>query len=113
MILGISASGRKNMITDLAVKEILDSTELDYNFISLSDKKIGGCIGCLRCIKDNRCHVGDDWPWIAEEMIKAKVIVFGAPNYYGNINAWDMPVWKEPSVSGTRVLSPLQVSLES
>ena len=36
---------------------------------------------------DNRCQVEDDWPVIGAKMLAAKAIVFGAPNYYGTINA--------------------------
>ncbi|WP_461205360.1 flavodoxin family protein [Clostridium sp. DL1XJH146] len=87
MILGISASGRKDGITSKAVKEILSSTGLECEYISLSGKRINGCIGCTGCVKDNRCKVKDDWNEIGEKMLKADGIVFGAPNYYNTINA--------------------------
>ncbi len=87
MILGISASGRKNRVTSDAVKYVLEASGLEYEFISLAGKKIGGCIGCIQCASDNVCKVRDDWPAIGDKMLKADAIVFGAPNYYGMINA--------------------------
>jgi len=86
-ILGISASGRKDGITSEIVTAVLEATGEDYEFVSLAGKKIGGCIGCTRCAADNRCKVQDDWPAIGEKMLAAEAIVFGAPNYYGMINA--------------------------
>ena len=87
MILGISASGRKDGVTSEAVKAVLAATGLEYEYISLAGKKINGCIGCTRCATDNICKVKDDWNEIGEKMLKAEAIVFGAPNYYGTINA--------------------------
>ena len=87
MILGISASGRKNGVTSDAVEAVLKASGLEYEFVSLSGKKIGGCIGCVQCASDNTCKVKDDWTAIAGKMLKAEAIVFGAPNYFGAINA--------------------------
>ncbi|HKJ86783.1 MAG TPA: NAD(P)H-dependent oxidoreductase [Spirochaetia bacterium] len=47
----------------------------------------GSTIGGLRCAGDNRCRVEDDWPEVASAMLEADAIVFGAPAYYGMINA--------------------------
>ena len=87
MILGISASGRKDGVTSEAVKAALEATGLEYEYVSLAGKRINGCIGCTRCATDNLCKVKDDWNEIGEKMLKAEAIVFGAPNYYGTINA--------------------------
>ncbi|MFZ5944877.1 MAG: flavodoxin family protein [Bacillota bacterium] len=87
MILGISGSGRKNGVTSDSVKAVLEVSGLEYEFISLSGKKIGGCISCVQCASDNICKVKDDWIEIGDKMLKADAIVFGAPNYYGMINA--------------------------
>lgn len=87
MILGISTSGRKNGITSEAVKAVLEASEMEYEYVSLTGKRINGCIGCTRCATDNFCKVKDDWSEIGEKMLKADAIVFGAPNYSGTINA--------------------------
>ncbi len=86
-ILGISASGRENGITGETVRAVLEASGEEFEYVSLSGKSIGGCIGCTRCASDNRCKVEDDWPAIGEKMLQAEAIVFGAPTYYGTINA--------------------------
>lgn len=87
LILGISASARKDGITSAAVKAVLQASGMEYDFVSLTGKRINGCIGCTRCASDNICKVKDDWNEIGDKMLKAEAIVFGAPNYYGTINA--------------------------
>ncbi len=86
-ILGISASGRPDGITSQAVKAILEATGEPTTTISLAGKRINGCRGCTQCAADNRCVVQDDWQAIGDAMLAADAIVFGAPNYYGTINA--------------------------
>ena len=87
MILGISASGRKNRMVHQTVFAIAQAVGQKYEVISLAGKRINGCIGCTQCAKDNICKIKDDWNEIGEKMAQADVIIFGAPNYYGTINA--------------------------
>ncbi len=86
-ILAISASPRKDRMIHSVIKELLKDIDSECEIISLAGKKINGCIGCAACAKDNRCKVKDDWNEIGEKMINADIIVFGAPNYYGTLNA--------------------------
>ncbi len=86
-ILGISASGRPDGTVRDAVMAVLEATGRSHEFVSLADRRIDGCRGCVRCAADNRCAVDDDWPEIGDKMLEADAIVFGAPNYYGRINA--------------------------
>jgi multimeric flavodoxin WrbA len=97
MILGIGASGRRVIrdshgrllcgVTEEMVQYILDKTGEQYEYVSLSGKSINGCQGCVCCARDNVCVQDDDWPEIRDKMFKADAVVFGAPNYYGSINA--------------------------
>ena len=87
MILGINASGRPNGVTADAVKAVLSATNLPSEYISLAGKRFTGCIGCTLCAADNVCKVQDDWLKIGDAMLRADAIVFGAPNYFGSINA--------------------------
>lgn len=50
--------------------------------ISLSDKTIGFCKGCLACQKTQRCVLRDDADSIAQNMLTADVLVFSTPIYY-------------------------------
>jgi len=87
LILGISGSARKDGITSAAVQAVLQASGMECEYVSLTGKRINGCIGCTKCAIDNFCKVKDDWIEIGEMMLKADAIVFGAPNYYGTINA--------------------------
>jgi len=97
MILGISASGRRALrneegrllcgATEELIKYVLEKTGEPHEFISLSEKNIQPCRGCVRCAGDNRCVIEDDWADIRDKMYEADAVVFGAPNYYGSINS--------------------------
>lgn len=50
--------------------------------VSLRDKEIRFCIGCLSCQKAGRCVIKDDAPEIVEMMREAEVIAFATPIYY-------------------------------
>lgn len=94
MILGISASGRTDGVTSEAVKAVLAATGLKYEYISLAGKRINGCIGCVLCAGDNKCKLQDDWNEIGDKMLQADAIVFGAPNYFGRMNAVGHACWE-------------------
>jgi len=94
LILGISASGRYNGVTSEAVKAVLKASGMEYEYVSLAGKKINGCIGCTACAADNICKVQDDWNVIGEKMRTADAIVFGAPNYFGQMNALGHACWE-------------------
>lgn len=86
-VLAISGSPRLDRMIHTTLKEILKDCSDTCEIISLSGKKINGCISCLACAHDNKCKVNDDWVKIAEKMVDADIIIFGAPNYYGLPNA--------------------------
>ena len=50
--------------------------------ISLWDKNIGFCKGCLACLKAGKCVIRDDALEITQKMHDAEVIVFATPIYY-------------------------------
>jgi multimeric flavodoxin WrbA len=88
-ILGISGSPRKDETSGVykLVKTVLENTGIEYELISLRGKKIGGCIACLGCAKDNICKVNDDMSEFREKLVNADAYVIGAPNYYSTLNA--------------------------
>lgn len=87
MILGISGSPRPNQVTADAVKYCLSQFDEETQYISLSGKKISGCIACLRCAKTNVCALQDDFTEISEKIKEADAIILGVPNYFGLPNA--------------------------
>lgn len=50
--------------------------------ISLKDKTINFCKGCMGCEKNRVCAIKDDAVEIAEKMQQAEVIAFATPIYY-------------------------------
>jgi multimeric flavodoxin WrbA len=74
-------------VTEDLVKFILENTGELTQYVSLGGKDIVGYQGCLRCASDNVCKVEDDWPEIRDWMLGSEAVVFGAPVYYGTINA--------------------------
>lgn len=50
--------------------------------ISLSDKTIRFCRGCLSCQSTQRCPIHDDAEDIVQRMEQADVLVFATPIYY-------------------------------
>ncbi len=88
-ILGISGSPRKEETSGVykLVKTILENTGIEYDLVSLRGKKIGGCIACLGCAKDNICKVKDDMSELRDKIVNADAYVIGAPNYYSTLNA--------------------------
>ena len=50
--------------------------------ITLHDKTIGFCKGCLTCIRTRRCVIRDDADAIAQAMLTADAIAFATPVYY-------------------------------
>lgn len=88
-ILGISGSKRAPATsgTYQLVEHVLKATGLEYDLISLHDKRISGCTACLSCAKDNICVLNDDMRPIRELIESADAYVIGSPNYYSGINA--------------------------
>lgn len=50
--------------------------------ISLKDKKILFCTGCLSCQKNGKCMIKDDMVEIIEKIKSADILVFATPIYY-------------------------------
>lgn len=85
-VLGISGSPRKNGTTSKLVKEILDSTGLETEYVSLSGKNIAPCRFCLACAKDNICKIKDDMEPLRDMIINADAYVIGGCNMWSTLN---------------------------
>ncbi len=77
MILGIGGSGRSEGINTKAIEFLLETTNKNYQYISLIDKKINDCIGCKRCAEDNICKQSDDWNEIGQKRLKQMLLFLG------------------------------------
>lgn len=84
-VLIISSSLRKNSNSEMLAKAFAEGAEKAGNnveTISLRDKNIGFCIGCLSCQNTLKCVINDDAVSIAEKMKNSDVLVFATPIYY-------------------------------
>ncbi len=85
-IIGISGSPRdKN--TNYMIRTLLDTTEQNYELITLKDKDIKPCNACGGCYKSYQCVVKDDMQEIYEKISKADIIILGSPTYFDNVTA--------------------------
>lgn len=84
-ILIVSTSLRKNSNSHALANAFLQGAESAGNAVetvSLSDKTIGFCKGCLVCQRTHKCVIRDDANAIVEKMRVADAIVFATPIYY-------------------------------
>lgn len=77
-------SNSKNLADSFAkgAKEAGNEVEI----ISLKDKQLAFCKGCLACQKIGKCVINDDANAIADKMEQADVIAFASPVYYYSIS---------------------------
>lgn len=54
----------------------------DVELITLHDKTIRFCSGCLSCVNTGRCVINDDASEIIRRMHDADILVFATPIYY-------------------------------
>jgi multimeric flavodoxin WrbA len=85
-VLGISGSPRRGQTTDQLVQHVLSDLDCDTEFVSLAGKRIGPCIACLGCVKDNVCVLDDDLAELRPKIVEADAYVIGAANYYAVLN---------------------------
>lgn len=84
-VLVISTSLRKNSNSQALADAFAEGAKANGNNVekvSLADKTIAFCKGCLACQKLGRCVIDDDANAITEKMCKADVIAFATPIYY-------------------------------
>ena len=84
-ILILSTSPRKNGNSEMLAREFARGAEEaghNVELLSLHDKTIGFCKGCLACQKTQRCVIHDDADAIVRTMKDAEVIAFATPIYF-------------------------------
>jgi multimeric flavodoxin WrbA len=87
-VLGISGSPIKNSNTDRVIQAMLETTQLESEFIKLSWIKVRPCLACKGCVSDNNCVQKDDFPELAEKIKKARALIIGAYTPYGQIDGF-------------------------
>ena len=88
-ILIIKTSLRKNSNSDILADELvrgaLDAGN-EVEIVSLKDKEIAYCTGCLACQKIKKCVIKDDALEITDKICDADVIVWATPIYYYSVS---------------------------
>jgi hypothetical protein len=87
-VLGFSGSPIENSNTDRLIQAVLDATELESEFVKLSQINIRPCLACKQCVPDNICKVEDDFPELAEKIKKAGALIIGAYIPYKQIDGF-------------------------
>ena len=84
-VLVISTSPRKGGNSDALADQFIRGAQEAGNQVekvSLYDKTIGFCRGCLTCQSTQHCVIQDDANTIVQAMLSADVIVWATPIYY-------------------------------
>lgn len=84
-ILILSTSLRKNSNSEMMATEFAKGAKKaghEVEQISLRDKEIHFCKGCLVCQTTQRCVMHDDADAIVQKILVADVLVFSTPVYY-------------------------------
>lgn len=84
-VLIISTSLRNNANSEILAHETeRGAKDAGHNveFVTLKDKDIKFCKGCLACQKLGHCVINDDANAITEKMLNSDVIVWATPVYY-------------------------------
>ena len=84
-IVVISTSMRANSNSEALAKSFTDGASNEGNdveFISLKDKRVGFCKGCLVCQQTGNCVIKDDVKGIMDKVIDADIVVWATPIYY-------------------------------
>lgn len=81
----ISTSLREGSNSEMLAESFAKGAEEAGNsvtFISLKNKKIDFCIGCLSCQKKGSCIIKDDAITIEQAVMNADAVAFSTPIYY-------------------------------
>ncbi|HBE80613.1 MAG TPA: NADPH-dependent FMN reductase [Firmicutes bacterium] len=70
-------------------KNLKSYTEIDFEYVFLSDYHLGTCKGCMVCFTKGEefCPLKDDRDLLLEKMIHSDGVIFATPNYAFHVTA--------------------------
>lgn len=84
-VIVLSTSLRSNSNSELLAKSFVEGARdagNEVEYITLKNKDIRFCIGCLVCQKTGHCVIKDDVADIMNSVLEADVVVWSTPIYY-------------------------------
>ncbi|MBE5806087.1 MAG: flavodoxin family protein [Clostridiales bacterium] len=85
----INGSPHENGCTFTALKEVekvLNKNNIETEIMWIGNKPIGGCIGCNKCLEDNKCFMNDSVNEFLEKMKEVDGCICGSPVHFGAIS---------------------------
>ncbi len=80
------AKGNTQILLETVGKEF-KGKNIDFEIVTLADKKLNPCKGCGACAGKKKCIQDDDINAIYQKMVEADGIVLGSPTYFGNVSS--------------------------
>ena len=77
--------GNSNALAEAFAKGAADGGHT-VEIVSVAEKRMEFCRGCMVCNQTNRCVISDDVAQILPKMAKADVLVFATPVYYYSVS---------------------------
>lgn len=84
-VLVISSSLRSGSNSELLARAAMEGAAAaghDVRWLSLKDKAVGFCRGCLACQNTGKCVIRDDMDEMLDQVRDADVLIFATPVYY-------------------------------
>lgn len=89
-IIIINGSPRRNGATAKLLhgieSELLSKSDVDIEFVNISEMQIKPCSGCMLCYRTGKCVVNDDAEKLSERISQADGIIMGSPTYASNVS---------------------------
>ena len=81
------SSRKKGLTTQMAniCRNLLSSSNWDYDVVRAYEINQKPCIGCLECRKTGRCYIKDDVENVRKKLVECDLLVIAAPTYFANI----------------------------
>jgi multimeric flavodoxin WrbA len=89
-IVGILGSPRKKGNTEILLDVALEEARkhgVAVSKLSLRDKAIGPCHGCLKCRETGRCVIKDDMQEVYKKMLESDGILWATPVYFWSMTS--------------------------